>query len=242
MDSLTFDPSRHPVARPPGRARHRAIRVVIRDRAPHFRAAMASYLSARQHVVVGSAGAHPDAVTMVRNARPDVLVQDAGLVGVDTLRDLKRVSSSEQAARIVLLTNGQATGARSALAAGLVDVLVPRNGGLEALEEGLTSAAAAREAAASPRLQARAGGQMAESLTPKEREVLELLVAGCSTRQIAAKLGVRPSTVHTHVQGVLRKLGARSRLQAVSIHLARGSAGNSATGSDLVRVGVTEHG
>jgi DNA-binding NarL/FixJ family response regulator len=50
--------------------------------------------------------------------------------------------------------------------------------------------------------------------------VIGLLLAGRSTHAIALALGVARSTVHTHVQSILRKLGAQSRIEAVSIYLA----------------------
>ena len=56
-------------------------------------------------------------------------------------------------------------------------------------------------------------------LTAREREVIALLLAGRSTDAMAVVLGVSRSTVHSHVQSILRKLGARSRIEAVSIYL-----------------------
>lgn len=202
---------------------------------------MGRYLSSRQHVVVGSGGANFDAVTIVRNTRPDVLLQDAGLVGDDTLRELRRDAGTEQPTRIVLVTDGHEE-ARSALVAGLVDVTVPRTSGLEEMERVITAAAAQRPADRSRRQADGTGGPAAESLTPREQEVVELLVRGCSTEQIAAQLGIRKSTVHTHVQGVLRKLGARSRLEAVSRYLASHPVGDHVPRDVLSRAVPTEHG
>jgi PAS domain S-box-containing protein len=55
------------------------------------------------------------------------------------------------------------------------------------------------------------------ALTPRQTEVLRLLEQGCSTRQIAAELGVSPETVRNHVRHVLRALGVNSRLEAVAL-------------------------
>jgi DNA-binding NarL/FixJ family response regulator len=55
------------------------------------------------------------------------------------------------------------------------------------------------------------------SLTPREREILALLGEGLSNRAIAARLTLSLNTVRTHVQTVLTKLGAHSRLEAVSV-------------------------
>jgi LuxR family transcriptional regulator of spore coat protein len=58
-------------------------------------------------------------------------------------------------------------------------------------------------------------------LTPREREVFQLLVKGLTTPQIAVELFVSPATVRTHVQNGIRRLGANTRIQAVSIALKR---------------------
>jgi len=55
-----------------------------------------------------------------------------------------------------------------------------------------------------------------ERLTPREREVLELMAAGLDNRAIAAKLRIQYSTVRGHVRSVIEKVGARSRLEAVA--------------------------
>jgi DNA-binding NarL/FixJ family response regulator len=63
---------------------------------------------------------------------------------------------------------------------------------------------------------AREGAEVAAELTARERQVLELLSDGHTMRQIATRLGISPRTVETHVAKVYRKLGVRTRVQAVS--------------------------
>jgi DNA-binding NarL/FixJ family response regulator len=64
--------------------------------------------------------------------------------------------------------------------------------------------------------------ETAEELTPRELEVLVLIAEGLSNRAIAARLGIRESTVKDHVLSMLDKLGAQSRTEAVTIALRRG--------------------
>jgi DNA-binding NarL/FixJ family response regulator len=59
-------------------------------------------------------------------------------------------------------------------------------------------------------------------LTPRESEILALLAGGASTRQIAGRLVISEKTVKTHVQNILRKLGAASRLEAAAIAVRAG--------------------
>jgi two-component system nitrate/nitrite response regulator NarL len=61
------------------------------------------------------------------------------------------------------------------------------------------------------------------SLTPRESEVLGLLVAGKSTREMVKALGVSLARVRTHVENILRKLNVHSRLEAVAVALSDGS-------------------
>jgi DNA-binding NarL/FixJ family response regulator len=63
---------------------------------------------------------------------------------------------------------------------------------------------------------AREGAEVAARLTRRERQVLELLSAGMTMGQIATRIGISPRTVETHVAKVYRKLGVRTRVQAVS--------------------------
>jgi len=58
--------------------------------------------------------------------------------------------------------------------------------------------------------------ETAPSLSPRERETLTLLAAGCSTMQMAEQMGISTETVRNHVKRVLRSLGARSRIEAVA--------------------------
>ena len=67
-----------------------------------------------------------------------------------------------------------------------------------------------------PRL-TRVSGGIGTDLTAREREVLALLVAGKSTANLAAELYVAPATARNHIQSIMNKLGAHSRLEAVAI-------------------------
>jgi DNA-binding CsgD family transcriptional regulator len=60
------------------------------------------------------------------------------------------------------------------------------------------------------------------SLSPREREVLSLLADGCRGRELAAQLRVSPETVKTHVRNSMRKLDARTRVEAVVIAIEQG--------------------
>jgi DNA-binding NarL/FixJ family response regulator len=63
---------------------------------------------------------------------------------------------------------------------------------------------------------AREGADVEAGLTPRERQVLELLGVGLTIGQIASRLGISPRTIETHVAKLYRKLGVRTRVQAIS--------------------------
>jgi len=77
-----------------------------------------------------------------------------------------------------------------------------------------------------------AAHQLARFLTAREREVLERLVRGQGTAELAAEMGVRYSTVRTHIQSILTKLGVHSKLEAVALAVHEG----------LVPIGSASHG
>jgi DNA-binding NarL/FixJ family response regulator len=106
--------------------------------------------------------------------------------------------------------------------------LVERSGGAEVLSSALRSLAAGesafesgQERAALRQLgrmarQARDISEVVPSITARERDVLGLISEGLSTRQVASRLNLSPKTVETHIGKLYRKLGARTRVQALS--------------------------
>lgn len=216
------------------------MRIAICEHSPLFRDSLAELLTAHGHEVVGCVGADPGPVSLVRSTRPDALLQDAGLVLDGTLEELRRViRTSGQRTRVVLLTGGLDDPAGPLLPARLVDDVVPRTSDLVTLERAITGMPAIRPRQVLPAQRPTPPGPV-EALTPREREVVDLLVAGYSTQRISTELGIRSSTVHTHVQGVLRKLGAGSRLQAVSTYVAQGASTHGLT-SGSIKWGVRSH-
>jgi DNA-binding NarL/FixJ family response regulator len=162
------------------------------------------------------------AIAALAEARPDVVLADYHLpdgTGADLARAVRR--SLPTAATLVL------TGDPSALT--LADVARSGAAGNLTKERGFGEVVAAVRAASagevlfsSSELQRLLLSERAvpatatEPLTPRELEVLHLLASGASTAAAAASLGISTATIRAHVQAVLRKLGAHSRLEAVA--------------------------
>lgn len=166
----------------------------------------------------------------VRRYRPDVCVLDRYFADGDAVDSLDEISAAGGSRmRVVLLTadrdEAAMTRAMRAGASGYVNKMC----GLEALVDAVRRASVGepvtRLPAAShgddstnPRRSDR-GGPLIEELTPRERQVLELIVAGARTVTMAHRLGVSRTTVRTHVQALLTKLGVHSRLEASAFAL-----------------------
>jgi DNA-binding NarL/FixJ family response regulator len=173
-------------------------------------------------VVVGEAGSYADAVEALARLRPDVLVTDVRLGSSRTEDGIKlahhgRGLSPEMGIVVLTMYAGdeQVMAALDAGASGFV--------GKDAPAEDVV--AAARHAAANPRaftardlsevMQRRMNAPVGPKLSPREREVLALLVDGLVIGQIARRLFISESTAKTHVANIYDKLGAGNRAQAV---------------------------
>jgi DNA-binding NarL/FixJ family response regulator len=197
------------------------ITVLVADDHPVVRQGVSVLLSVHEDMsVVGEAANGTDTLEMAARLRPDVLLLDLKLPGVDGFGVLGQLPERSPATRALVLTSvidpAQVTLALRAGAAGFLykdvdpDALVRA---IRSVHDGHT--VLAHEAAAL--LAVRPGGQDGrglDSLTGREREVLSLLAGGRSNREIARTLGVSEKTIKTHVSAILAKLGVADRTQA----------------------------
>ncbi|MEU1115985.1 MULTISPECIES: response regulator transcription factor [unclassified Streptomyces] len=173
--------------------------------------------------VVGLAASVAAALTEAKRCEPDVVLMDRRLPDGDGIAAIADLMVLIPDVRVLVLT-GEGSGsmaARVAEAGGAGLMLKARK--LNELEEAVRRVAAG-EMVFSPdllgdvleRLSGRTPG-VGSNLTPREREVLQLLGEGRTTAEISERLGVALNTGRNHVQRVLAKLGARSQLEAVTI-------------------------
>ena len=163
-----------------------------------------------------------------RRERPDVIVLDVELEDGDGLEALRAVRELGVAAGVLVLTDR--TDGASVLDALKVGVrgYLSKADGLRGVGESVRRIALGERLIA-PELeqaavmalgvfatQAREGSALAATLTPREQEILEMISNGLTMQQAGAKLGISPRTVETHVAKLYRKLGVRTRVQAVS--------------------------
>ena len=203
------------------------IRVVVVDDEPMVCAHLRTILgSADDLEVVAEAHDGAAAVEAVRRDRPDVVLMDLRMPGVDGLTAIERISSLHDPPAVVALTTFDADQyVLRALRAGAAGFLVKSTPPEDLIRlvrvaaDGNTvlSPAAARRlvAASADQQSARQRAQeLVESLTEREAEVLACLGEGLSNAQIAARLYLSEATVKSYVSRMLDKLGCANRTQA----------------------------
>jgi DNA-binding NarL/FixJ family response regulator len=205
------------------------IRVLLADDQALVRAGFRALLDAEPDIeVVGEAGDGAQAVRLAAQTRPDVILMDIRMPGMDGLAATRRIAADPTQAevRIVILTTFEVDEyVFEALRSGAAGFLVKDTEPVE-LVRGVR-AVAAGDALLSPSVTRRVIEQFAvraaspapprelATLTDREREVTALVGAGLSNDEIARQLVVSPATAKTHVSRAMVKLGARDRAQLV---------------------------
>jgi DNA-binding NarL/FixJ family response regulator len=204
------------------------VRVVIADDQALVRGGFRMILDARDDMeVVGEASDGREAIALVEELEPHVVLMDVRMPDVDGIEATERIVASGSTARIVILTTYDADEyVFAALRAG-ASGFVLKDVRPSELVEGIRIVArgdALLAPSVTRRLLDRFAGTLPETaaappdlgeLTDRELEVLRLVALALSNAEIATRLVLTEATVKTHVSSVLRKLGLRDRVQAV---------------------------
>jgi DNA-binding NarL/FixJ family response regulator len=203
-------------------------RVLIADDEDLMRAGLIELLTADGEIeIVGEASTGREAVEQARRLGPDVLLMDVRMPDLDGIAATHELSRAAPATKILILTTFEEDDyIFGALRAGASGFLLKRTRPEELIAAVHTIAAG--DSLLSPSVTRRVIDRMAQqptpeladqakldALTPREREVFELMARGLSNREIAAGLAVEESTIRTHVKRILMKLDLRDRVQAV---------------------------
>jgi DNA-binding NarL/FixJ family response regulator len=169
--------------------------------------------------VVGEAGDSQQTIELVRRVRPDLVLMDLVMPGVDRISTTQALQDEFPELRVVILSSiDEEAAVVAAVRAGAVGYL-QKNTSIEVLVETIR-AAARGHVQFSPAAAARLVRELQtplpqpEHLTPRELEVLQHVAIGLANKEIGWKLSISEKTVKSHVSTILAKFGLQSRTQA----------------------------
>jgi DNA-binding NarL/FixJ family response regulator len=203
-----------------------SLRVVIVDDHDLFRTGLRNLLEEQGVEILGEAGAGADAVRLVRELAPDVVVMDLNMPGMGGVEATRHISTIAPLTRVVMLTiSDQDSDVMDAILAGACGYLL-KDSSIQELMAGIR-AASMGESLISPNIAAkvlqrlRATSTQPEieatikaELSEREIEVLKLIANGKDNAMIAGELHISPKTVKNHISNILMKLQIENRIQA----------------------------
>jgi len=213
-------------AEPASAAQRDPLRVLLVDDHDLFRTGLRNLLEEQGVEVVGEASAGGEAVQLVGELAPDVVVMDLNMPGMNGVEATRRIAGIAPLTRVVVLTISDLDGdVMDAIFAGACGYLL-KDSSIQDLMTGIR-AAAVGESLISPtiatkvlqRVRAsttspRAAETIRSELSAREIEVLKLVANGKDNAQIAAELVISPKTVKNHISNILMKLQIENRIQA----------------------------
>jgi NarL family two-component system response regulator YdfI len=207
------------------------IRVFIVAASPQGRAGLENLLAGGDVEIAGSTTTVDALAGQLPDAAPDVVLIHSSGDAVEPLLESVIASDLASEVSVVILADAAPPGASAqALHAGM-SALLPSDispnqlaAALQAAASGLVVLRPAQvsDGFPSPSAPPPLLDELAESLTRREREVLQMLAGGLGNKEIAARLGISEHTAKFHVASILGKLGAGSRTEAVSVGIRRG--------------------
>jgi two-component system, NarL family, response regulator LiaR len=199
------------------------IRVMIVDDHAVVRSGLATFLSAFDDLLlVAEAASGEEALRLCRDRRPDVVLMDLVMPEMDGAAATRAIKACCPEIRVVALTSFREEElVQGALRAGAIGYLL-KNVSADRLAEAIRAACAGRPTLAPEATEALIQATVRPpepsfDLTPRELEVLALVVRGLSNAEIAQELVVSRSTIKFHVSSILSKLGAGSRTEATAL-------------------------
>jgi DNA-binding NarL/FixJ family response regulator len=195
-----------------------SVSVLLVDDHALVRAGLAALLEASGSVrVVGQCADGSDAAAAVVSLEPDVVLMDLSMPGMDGVTATREVLAARPGTPVVILTSfSEQPRVRGAIDAGASGFML-KDSEPEALVAGVLAAArgeAPLDARVTRALLPSAGRSEGDRLSPREREVLDLVSRGMANKQIARALGIAERTVKVHLNSVFRQINVADRTSA----------------------------
>jgi DNA-binding NarL/FixJ family response regulator len=201
------------------------LRVLLVDDHDLFRTGLRNLLEEQGVQVVGEAASGSDALRIVREIAPDVVVMDLNMPGMSGVEATREITSIAPLTRVVVLTiSDQDDDVMDAIVAGACGYLV-KDSSIEELMRGINAAAVGESLISPPiaskvlqRMRAvtldRGAEKIRAELSERELDVLRLIANGKDNSEIAEALHISPKTVKNHISNILMKLQIENRIQA----------------------------
>lgn len=207
------------------------IRVLICDELPVIRDGLSTLLDAVPDIdVINTTDNGMEAIVLVRTAMPDVVVTDLNLRTISGLELIRRLGKEDPQPNVVVFTDSNADKTVSDVLHAGASCLIGKNASPQELVAAIRTAAAGGTVLAPdvaqrlitwfrerPDTMESAPAPEVTELTPREREVTQMVARGMSTEEVARELTIGVATVRTHLYRVRTKLGVRDRAQLVSL-------------------------
>ena len=194
------------------------IRVLIVDDHAILRMGLASLLSSKSEIeVVGDASDGPSGIRKALKLKPDVVIMDLMMPGMDGIEATKELLAKAPESKILILTTfGTSNGINNALEAGAMGAVM-KNCDFSELADAIRAVASGKRYIAADVERILVADPPVAALSPRQTEILQSIVRGLSNPDIAKQLGISVNMVKEHVESLFQKIGAANRTEAVAI-------------------------
>ena len=194
------------------------IRVLIVDDHAILRMGLASLLASKSEIeVVGDASDGPSGIRKALKLKPDVVIMDLMMPGMDGIEATKELLAKAPESKILILTTfGTSNGINNALEAGAMGAVM-KNCDFSELADAIRAVASGKRYVAADVERILVADPPVAALSPRQMEILQSIVRGLSNPDIAKQLGISVDMVKEHVESLFQKIGAANRTEAVAI-------------------------
>jgi DNA-binding NarL/FixJ family response regulator len=199
------------------------IRILVVEDQFFFRLALHSIVDTRSDMmVIAETAKAQEALALYREHRPDLAIIDLRLPDTSGFKVIAAIRQYDPKARMLVLSNYEGSeDIHRALQAGALAYLT-KDAGSEDLVHAISAVAQGKRYLSPSVAATLSAREFGDDLTDRERNVLQLLAAGCSNREISSRLKIAENTVRIHVSHILDKLHVEDRTQAVLAAIHRG--------------------